>query len=253
MLLVLRDFMVNTDKDTKWNMYAMMATFSGYPLSYDRLINDGFGQDCTQLTAIALELLKCCINCLRPSDAIWRQRTGSTLDWIMVWCLMAQSHYLHLCWLYISNVLWHSCEDNFTETSAINQQNYVENYFSRIFLKSPRGQLVHTDSQNGLVFEFKRFYCNVLVESVSGQSVKLNHGIDWFTDWLLRNIKKNLEIERTNERSCYIITTSVIAWHIAVLNIINEVVYIDVETSTQFNANQCFYSWIEEIICYMIS
>ena len=49
-----------------------------------------------------------CINSLRPSDAIWRQRTGSTLAQVMACCLTAPSHYLNQCWLVISEVQWHS-------------------------------------------------------------------------------------------------------------------------------------------------
>ena len=44
------------------------------------------------------------LNSLRPSDAIWRQRTGSTLAQVMACCLMATSHYLNQCWLIISKV-----------------------------------------------------------------------------------------------------------------------------------------------------
>ena len=63
-------------------------------------------------------------NSLRPSDAIWRQRTGSTLAQVMACCLTAPSYYLNQCWLIISKVLWHSCKDNFTtDTPAINHQN----------------------------------------------------------------------------------------------------------------------------------
>ena len=53
------------------------------------------------------------INSLMPSDAIWRQRTGSTLAQVMACCLTAPSHYLNQCWLIISKVLWLSCERNF--------------------------------------------------------------------------------------------------------------------------------------------
>ena len=35
------------------------------------------------------------INSLRPSDAIWRQRSGSTLVQVMACCLTAPSHYLN--------------------------------------------------------------------------------------------------------------------------------------------------------------
>ena len=54
------------------------------------------------------------INSLWPSDTIWWHRSGSTLDQVMAWCLMAPSHYLNQCWLIISQVLWHSPKTNFT-------------------------------------------------------------------------------------------------------------------------------------------
>ena len=44
------------------------------------------------------------INSLRPSDAIWRHRSGSTLAQVMACCLMAPSHYPNQCWLIISKV-----------------------------------------------------------------------------------------------------------------------------------------------------
>ena len=71
-----------------------------------------------------VENIQVIINSLRPSDDIWRQRTGSTLAQVMAWCLTAPSHYLNQCWLIITKVLWRSCEDNFTrDASAINYQN----------------------------------------------------------------------------------------------------------------------------------
>ena len=54
-----------------------------------------------------------CVNSLRPSDAIWRHRSGSTLAQAMACCLTAPSHCLNQCWLIISNVLWHASEGNF--------------------------------------------------------------------------------------------------------------------------------------------
>ena len=45
---------------------------------------------------------------LWPSDTIWRHRSGSTLPQVMAWCLTAPNHYQNLCWLPISEVLWHS-------------------------------------------------------------------------------------------------------------------------------------------------
>ena len=44
------------------------------------------------------------VNSLWPSDAIWQQRSGSTLALVMACCLMAPSHYLSQCWLIISDV-----------------------------------------------------------------------------------------------------------------------------------------------------
>ena len=63
----------------------------------------------------------CHIKSLWPNDAIWWQRSGSTLAQVMACCLTAPSHYLNQCWLTISKVHWHSFEYSFTrDTSAIN-------------------------------------------------------------------------------------------------------------------------------------
>ena len=58
---------------------------------------------------------KSLLNSLRPSDAIWRHRSGSTLAHVMACCLTAPSHYLNKCWLMISEVMWHSPDSNFIE------------------------------------------------------------------------------------------------------------------------------------------
>ena len=44
------------------------------------------------------------VNSLWFSDAIWRQRSGSTLAQVMACCLTAPSHYLNQFWLIISKV-----------------------------------------------------------------------------------------------------------------------------------------------------
>ena len=63
-------------------------------------------------------------NSLWPSDAIRRQRSGSTLAQVMACCLTAPSHYLNHCWLIISKVQWHLSEGTFTtDTSAMNHLN----------------------------------------------------------------------------------------------------------------------------------
>ena len=61
------------------------------------------------------------VNSLWPSDAIWRQRSGSTLAQVMACCLTAPSHYLNQCCLITSEVQWHSHQGNFTrDASTIN-------------------------------------------------------------------------------------------------------------------------------------
>ena len=68
------------------------------------------------------------VNSLGPNDAIWRQRSGSTLAQVMACCLTAPSHYLNQCWLIFSKVEWYSSKDKFTrDTSAINPWNFLEN------------------------------------------------------------------------------------------------------------------------------
>ena len=77
------------------------------------------------------------------SDAIWQHRSGSALAQVTACCLTATSHYLNQCWLIISEFQWHSSEGDFIrDTSAINHQNYLENYWYKILSKSPRGQCV---------------------------------------------------------------------------------------------------------------
>ena len=59
------------------------------------------------------------INSLWPSDAIWWQRSGSTLAQVMACCLTAPSHNLNQCWLIISKLQWHSSECNFTRDAPV--------------------------------------------------------------------------------------------------------------------------------------
>ena len=69
----------------------------------------------------AVSLRSLCIISLWPSDAIWHQRSGSTLAQVMACCLTAPSHYLNQCWLIISEVQRHSPGRNFIrDISTIN-------------------------------------------------------------------------------------------------------------------------------------
>ena len=54
------------------------------------------------------------VKSLQPSDAVWRQRSWSTLAQVMACCLTAPSHYLNQCWLIISEVQWQSPEGTST-------------------------------------------------------------------------------------------------------------------------------------------
>ena len=80
------------------------------------------------------------INSLWPSDAIWCQRSWSTLVQVMACCLMAPSHYLNQCWLYITEVLWQSSEGNFTVSTKATTtlRNEFENLISKIIVRSSR-------------------------------------------------------------------------------------------------------------------
>ena len=79
-----------------------------------------------------------------PSEAIWRQRSESTFAQVMACCLTAPSHYLNQCWFIISTVQWHSYKGSLTrDNSAIDHSNQLENYSSKIYFESPRGQWVN--------------------------------------------------------------------------------------------------------------
>ena len=83
------------------------------------------------------------VNSSWPSDAIWRQGSRLTLVQAMACCLMAPSHCLNQCWLTITEVQWCSSEGNYAcDVTAICHWNELENYFSKILSKFPRGQWV---------------------------------------------------------------------------------------------------------------
>ena len=83
------------------------------------------------------------INSLGPSDAIWRQRSWSTLAQVMAGCLTTPSHYMNQCWLIISKVEWHLSKGKFTsDNSAINHWNYLQDWVLKIPFKFSRGQWV---------------------------------------------------------------------------------------------------------------
>ena len=76
------------------------------------------------------------LNSLGPSDAIWWQRSGSTLAQVMACSLTAPSHYLNQCWLMTNEVLLISPDSNFNppaESPSITVQAAV-NKFQRCIM-----------------------------------------------------------------------------------------------------------------------
>ena len=68
------------------------------------------------------------LNSLWPSDAIWRQGSGSILAQVMACCLTTPSHYLNQCWPIICGVLHHSHEVSSTGNAyESNHYNAFEN------------------------------------------------------------------------------------------------------------------------------
>ena len=84
------------------------------------------------------------VNSLRPSDAIWRQWSWTTLAQVMACCLTAPSHYLNQCWLITRGVLWHTSESSFAGIAQGIDSGYeFEKDILKNIFKSPRGQWVN--------------------------------------------------------------------------------------------------------------
>ena len=83
------------------------------------------------------------INSWRPSDTIWRHRSGSTLAEVMACCLTTPSHNLNQCLFIINGVLWYSPYNNFTGSAwDINSWYEFVNHDFEITATYPRGQWV---------------------------------------------------------------------------------------------------------------
>ena len=76
------------------------------------------------------------INSLRPSDAMWRLWSWTTLAHVMACCLTAPSHYLNQFWLIIRGVFWGIAQ-------GFNSGYEFEKYILKIIFKSHRGQWVY--------------------------------------------------------------------------------------------------------------
>ena len=94
-----------------------------------------------------MSIVSILLNSLRPSDAIWRQWSWTTLAQVMACCLTAPSHYLNQCWLIIRGVLWHTSESSFAGIAQGIDSGYeFEKDILKNIFKSPRGQWVKIDS-----------------------------------------------------------------------------------------------------------
>ena len=88
-----------------------------------KFIHSVYKSGSTDYLVGSVVLINTLFNSLGPGDAIWRQRTGSTLAQVMACCLTAPSHYLNQCWLIISKIQLHSSDgggtSNFTRNASV--------------------------------------------------------------------------------------------------------------------------------------
>ena len=110
-------------------MIVQLTNLTGFSANFrviGKVKTRGFAKSCGTTSArLVKETLKNMdrkphgsINSLGPSDAIWRQKSGTTLPQVMACCLTAPSHYLNQCWLIIRKVQWCSSEDNFISNTT---------------------------------------------------------------------------------------------------------------------------------------
>ena len=80
----------------------------------------------------------------------------SILLQVMTGCRQAPSHYLHQCWLIISEVLWHSPDVIFTRNDQddIYLWHVFENYSFKNTATSPRGQWIDVEVSTPVVHSF---------------------------------------------------------------------------------------------------
>ena len=109
-------------------IWPLMGLLDWYPLNLPNHCNS-FGDLYMEISFAGSRSF----NSLWPSEATWRQISGSTLAQVMACCLMAPSHYLSQCWLIISNIL------------------------HRAFYKIPLPPIVKIS----LKFTYLRFYSNI--------------------------------------------------------------------------------------------
>ena len=104
---------------------------------------------------------------LKPSGAIWWQRSGSTFM-VMACCLTVPSHYLNQWWLNISEILWHSHQGHITGNTWGRDQ------------VSPIFQIISNVFSCLIMYKFWwRFHLNLF------RRVQLTMFQHWFRLWLV--------------------------------------------------------------------
>ena len=102
------------------------------------------------------------VNSLWPSDAIWQQRSRSTLDKLMTCCLTPLSY----CWLFINVLLRYPPESNFAQITIL--YNKLEYQTVEITATSPRSQCV-CHSIDNWIRSSNILMCNRHLENISPQ------------------------------------------------------------------------------------
>ena len=97
-----------------------------------------------------------CVNSSAHGDAIWWQRSGSTLAQVMAWCLTAPSHHLKQCWLLINEISWYSPGSNFAASihAAVPFNEFEKCAYHTVTMTYHRGQWVNIRGLLLIISEF---------------------------------------------------------------------------------------------------
>ena len=124
---------------------------------------------CAQIVQTEKKLTHCGLVTLFGSRNLGQHQ----LTQVMACCLTALSHYLHQCWVLISEVLWHSPKSNFRASARASVlYGEFENHTFNIFATTPRGQWANCYYDLKLNYELSPMLC----------SAKCSH--DWINNFL---------------------------------------------------------------------
>ena len=103
-----------------WNIYALECLVWFLSVFWDLLWASKQFKLTYDTHGLLLTFFSKEFNLLWPSEAIWHQRSWSTLGQVMACCLAAPSHHLTQCWLVINEVLEHPPVGNFLGCQSMN-------------------------------------------------------------------------------------------------------------------------------------